>query len=226
MKITYAFRLPDRDEKANLITIDLHDTSFLYQVEIRELLQWTELGFHQCSNCPLAVMNNSHCPVAANLQDIVVKFNDMPSFEKTDVYVETPERTYYKKTSLQDGLFSVFGVVMATSGCPHLDFLRPMARFHLPFATLDETMIRTCTNFLMLEYFKDPNLPLKLSGIQLFYEEVQKVNSGILERVRSIAKEDAGKNALVILNTFAQMIDIELNSNMESLKKYWDPIIT
>jgi len=81
--------------------------------------------------------------VAKNLFNTVEYFKNAPSFEKAEVYVETPERTYYKNTSLQDGLFSIFGVIMATSGCPPLDFLRPMARFHLPFSTLEETMIRS-----------------------------------------------------------------------------------
>ena len=36
----------------------------------------------------------------------------------------------------------VNGLIMATAGCPWTDRLRPMARFHLPFATEAETVYR------------------------------------------------------------------------------------
>ncbi|MBT3979701.1 MAG: hypothetical protein HOE90_00025 [Bacteriovoracaceae bacterium] len=143
IKFKYAFKLPESGEKPFTYTIDIDEDEITLIDNDPTGPEWTKLENYKCQNCPLKVEENEFCPVAKNLFNTVEYFKNAPSFEKAEVYVETPERTYYKNTSLQDGLFSIFGVIMATSGCPPLDFLRPMARFHLPFSTLEETMIRS-----------------------------------------------------------------------------------
>ncbi|MBT3979700.1 MAG: hypothetical protein HOE90_00020 [Bacteriovoracaceae bacterium] len=42
-----------------------------------------------------------------------------------------------------------------------------------------------------------------------------------MERIRSLAKGDADKNAIVILNTLAQMMNIELRSNLETIRPFF-----
>ena len=44
---------------------------------------------------------------------------------------------------------SVLGLIMATAGCPWTDRFRPMARFHLPFASEAETVYRSVCMFLL-----------------------------------------------------------------------------
>lgn len=65
----------------------------------------------------------------------------------------TEDRAYLKVASLQEGLQGIFGLIMATSGCPHMDFLKPMARFHMPFSSSIETMVRTTSLYLLKQYF-------------------------------------------------------------------------
>ena len=77
-------------------------------------------------------------------------FKDTTSFKKTAVYVETKDRAYVKKCSVQEGLFPIFGLIMATSGCPHMEFLKPLARFHLPFSNVEETFSSTSNSILDL----------------------------------------------------------------------------
>jgi hypothetical protein len=96
------------------------------------------LEHEKCGHCPLNESEYPECPVARSLAPVVDAFEGEKSFEKVSVEVETPERSYRREAPLQDGLFSLVGLLMATSDCPHMAFLRPSARFHLPFSTSRE----------------------------------------------------------------------------------------
>ena len=103
---------------------------------------WTALEFNKCPHCPLKKDTSPQCPVARNLDQIVEDSKTAISFTRAKVTVTTPERAYAKECAAQDGLRSLFGLLMASSGCPHLDWLRPLARYHLPFASADENLFR------------------------------------------------------------------------------------
>src|SRR5690606_15829309 len=75
---------------------------------------WTRLGHEQCEGCPLKSAEHPHCPIAVNLSALIRRFSGEASHRKVRVRVTTPERAYLKDTSMQDGLFSIFGVIMAT----------------------------------------------------------------------------------------------------------------
>jgi hypothetical protein len=77
------------------------------------------------------------CPVVLNLAGIVEVFRDYFSYESVKVTVTMRERVSWKTTSLQEGLTSLLGLIIVTSGCPVMEHLKPMARFHLPFSTLE-----------------------------------------------------------------------------------------
>jgi hypothetical protein len=183
---------------------------------------WTALDHHQCENCPLSKGDTPQCPIARNLAEVVNATKTQISHQKAVVVVKTKERTYCKNTTLQDGLFSLFGVIMASSGCPHLDWLRPLVKFHLPFATVEETLFRAVSMYLLKQYLghkNGRNFDTKIMGLLKNYEEVEKVNLAFSERIKSITKGDADKNALVALNIFAQMFSCEWNNNFDLLSK-------
>ena len=115
---------------------------------------WTQLSYKQCQRCPLSPKTNLYCPIAVNITELVDRFKDILSHKNCMVICETVDRTYSKKTSAMDGLTSVFGIVMATSNCPVMNFLKPMARFHLPFASVEETTARSTSLFLLGQYFE------------------------------------------------------------------------
>tara|TARA_B100000686_G_scaffold86198_1_gene93073 strand:- start:90 stop:251 length:162 start_codon:yes stop_codon:yes gene_type:complete len=48
----------------------------------------------------------------------------------------TDERCYVEHTTMTEAVSSLLGIYMVTSGCPVMDKLRPMVRFHLPLATV------------------------------------------------------------------------------------------
>jgi hypothetical protein len=152
---------------------------------------------------------------------VVNFFKDTASTKKTVVFIKTEDRIYAKKCLVQEGLFPIFGLIMASSGCPHMEFLKPLARFHLPFSSVEETFFRVSSMYLLKEYLRKKKYQYKedisLDGLLNCYREVEIVNQGILQRINSLSEVDANKNALIILNGFAQIISIKLSDNLETL---------
>ncbi len=185
---------------------------------------WALLNHTKCEICPLDEKEHTCCPVALNFADIVEQFKDMVSYENVDVVVTTEDRTYSKATSLQLGLSPLIGIIMATSGCPILDHLRPMVRFHLPFASLTETIFRMASMYLMAQYFQqqDGQSPAwTLDGIAKIYAQVGIVNRDFALRLRDAAKKDANVNALVNLDCFAQMVPLAAEGVLREIKPYF-----
>ena len=109
----------------------------------------------------------------------------------------------------------------APSKCPVMDFFRPMARFHLPFATIEETMVRAASMFLLRQYYEYKRGLIKefdLGSLETRYSLVQQVNEGLLERVRSLGSEDADKNAMVTLHSLSQLLATEIDYNLTELE--------
>jgi hypothetical protein len=65
-----------------------------------------------------------------DLQEIARAFRGIISYDELTVRVHTPQRDYAKRCSAQEALNALFGLVMATSGCPRLAPLRGLARYH------------------------------------------------------------------------------------------------
>ena len=224
----YQFKFPDNTKETITYTLKLDDKTFLFvdDENRQEPPSWAKLASNKCSNCQLDEKSTPFCPVARNLYSVVKHFNDVSSFQESIVFVETKDRSYGKKCTIQEGLFSIFGIIMATSGCIHMEFFRSMVRSHLPFATYQETFVRISSTHLMVQYLKKKKNKsteeLSLDGLVDIYREVQIVNQGILKRIQSIAKKDADKNALIILDNYASIIGSDLKSNdFETLNDYF-----
>ncbi len=132
--ITYCFNFDNGIDKTFSLQLDRETLDFANS-EINDAPEWAKLSYNKCTNCPLSEIDNNYCPVALNLNNLTEKFNAVVSHESVFVSVTTEDRTYKKRTTIDEALSSLMGIIMATSGCPVLDHLRPMARFHLPFAT-------------------------------------------------------------------------------------------
>lgn len=224
INITYQFTFPGTDDEKISYRMGLDEKDFTYHCYEKEssaMNQWAALDFHQCRNCTLDSNTHPLCPIARNLNNVVNFFRDTPSTKKAVVIIKTKDRTYAKKCSVQDGLFPIFGLIMASSGCPHMEFLKPLARFHLPFSSVEETFFRVSSMHLLKEYLKKEKYRLSedisLDGLLACYREVEVVNQGILQRINSLSEVDANKNALIILNSFAQIIGIRLSNNLGAL---------
>jgi len=192
------------------------------------LPEWAKLEFKKCPNCLLDEEKNPYCPVAANITDLIEFFSDAASYEEADVTIETPNRSYFRHTSLQKGISSLLGIYMTTSGCPILEKLKPMVKYHLPFATVEETTYRAMSMYLLSQYFvfrrnKEPDWELR--NLTQIYSRIQVVNTTFAERLKEAISRDSSINALVILDTFATYILYELDETMfEKLEKQFSAL--
>jgi hypothetical protein len=182
---------------------------------------WTKLEHHQCSNCPLKKEKSPECPLAINLSSAIPQFSERRSFDHVHVMVETAERTYSKDTTVQNALSAMMGIFMVTSDCPVMASLKPMVRFHLPFATVEETMFRAVTTYLLKQYYKFVNgeeTDWNLKGLHTSYEKIQTVNRGMAQRMRSVVDKDANLNALVVLDVFAKELPFSIEKSLRELE--------
>ena len=115
--------------------------------------EWAVLGYSKCEMCPYDEASRNCCPIALNLTDLIETFSNKASYEKVEARVIAGEREYLRRTTLQEALSSAIGIYMVTSGCPVMSILKPMVRHHLPFSSLNETMFRTISTYLMAQYF-------------------------------------------------------------------------
>ena len=185
------------------------------------LPDWTRLTFQQCACCPLDEKGYSHCPIAVNIMELVETFKTIFSFHDCTVSCETVDRTFIKKTSVMEGLAAIFGVIMATSDCPVMEFLKPMARFHLPFATIEETTVRSASMYLLAQYFKYKNsksMHFDFKNLENHYAKVKLINEGLLARINSAGSEDADKNAIVTLHSISQFLSMEIDYSLSGLE--------
>lgn len=183
--------------------------------------EWTRLGFHRCPHCPLHEEEHPHCPLARSLVGTVSLLGDVLSYAEVDAEVITPERRIQRHTSAQNGISAMMGLIIATSGCPHMAFFKPMARFHLPFATEEETMYRAASMYLLGQYFRQQQgLPAEMGfdGLLQLYRHVEVVNRAMANRLRAAAREDGTVNALVLLDMYAKTLPIVVEETLHELQ--------
>jgi hypothetical protein len=215
ININYRFTLKDGTLKGVDITLD--GTSLEMIPKHRESYpHWTKLTHSQCSNCPLKAAEHPRCPIAANLVDLIDLFKEHVSYERAVVEVTTPGRKYVKETTLAEGISSLIGIYMVTSGCPILDKLKPMVRTHLPFSTWEETFYRMVSSYLLAQYFlyKDGKTPdWTMKNINSVSGDISLVNQAFCERLQATSLRDAALNAIVQLDCFANLTSAFVREN-------------
>ena len=190
--------------------------------------EWTQLGFHQCDNCPLALAEVERCPAAMNMAELVSRFTELLSHDRATVIVSTCERLVQMETTVQKGICSLMGLLMATSRCPMTSFFKPMARFHLPFASTEETIWRATSTYLLAQYFKqqEGNTPdLHFEGLSRIYSDIQTVNLSFAKRLRAACHSDSMVNAIILLDLFAQSMPSAIEASLEEIRHLFVPYL-
>ncbi len=218
--IEYALTLPDGKRESFAVHLD-RQTLDLQRTPPEAPPVWTNLEFHQCSNCPLRPDRHPQCPLASSLSDVVQLAGQLASYTEVDVVVTVPERTVHTHTTAQRALASLMGLLIATSGCPHTTFFRPMARFHLPFASEEETIYRATSSWLLGQYMARTEgraVPMNLDGLLDIYENMQVINRQITRRLWAAVKLDASVNAVVLLDLFGKALPLTVDDQLAEIR--------
>lgn len=182
---------------------------------------WCKLDFHQCTNCPLRAVPQTWCPLAIRLVKLMTACQNVLSYDEVKMEVTTPERMVTKNTTAQRAVSSLMGLVMATSGCPHMAFLKPMARYHLPFATQEETVFRVVSTYLLGQYFRHKQaltIDMELENLKKIYGEIQTINKAMTSRLRTVSVQDSAINAVVQLDILAKMLPYSVEDSLEEIR--------
>jgi hypothetical protein len=226
--IQYCFRLPDHSSEDFKLELDPSNLELTGNIP-QSLPAWTELDFHQCPHCPLEVVTDPYCPLAANLVNIVQRFDGLISYDKIRVDVITQERRISQHTTAQKGISSMMGLVIATCGCPHTAFFKAMGRFHLPLASSEETIFRATSMYLLAQYFlkmEGRHADFELGGLTKIYNNMQIVNVAIANRLRSTSMSDSLINAIVILDNFAKSLPYAIEKSLKNFRHLFLPFLT
>jgi hypothetical protein len=247
LRIRYRFDLPDGSQK----TLD-----FLFDAATFRLSNpppadppfWTELKFNQCANCPLSTERHAHCPAALQMAAALEPLNALVSFDTVGVTVVQPERTIHVETTAQQAMSSVLGLIMATAGCPWTDRLRPMARFHLPFANEAETLYRSVSMFLLSLELAPPGpatavadtlavaeapaaaadaaraapAPRTFAALEELYKNLHLVNRDMSRRLGAATNTDPARNAIALLDTYTTLLPAALDRSLDELRPLFD----
>jgi hypothetical protein len=227
ISIQYHFTLADGSQEIFDLQLDAKKLELLIDAP-DSLPAWTHLSFHQCPNCSLTVETHPHCPLAANIVNIVKRFDRLLSYEDIHVEVVTEERVVSQDTTAQKGLSSLMGLVIANSGCPHTAFFRPMAHFHLPLANIEETICRAASMYLLAQYFlkqEGQDAELELKGLKKIYDEIHIVNIAIAERLRSSSNTDLSANAVILLDLYAIAFPFAIEKTLRDLHNLFRPFL-
>ncbi len=222
--IRYTFTLGGEDVTYDVV-LDAQSLECLFDVP-ESPPSWTDLEFEKCSNCPLDPAEHPTCPLALSLHRLVEMSRRLLSFEEMDARVDLPDRTVLKRTTAQKAISSLLGLHMATSCCPNMRVLRPMARFHTPFATRQETIYRSASTYLLGQYFlrhRGEATDLDLHGLQDAYAKIHAVNVGISRRLRHVSEGDANLNALVLLDLLAQEMPSAIRERLNDIEYIFAP---
>ncbi len=216
---SYQFNFPDKDSIELNIEIDSLTSTF--QADNKGLPPWTALEFEQCSNCPLQAKKNTACPVAQNLTPLLKVSSSLVSYDEVSVIITTPDRIISANTTMQRAISSILGLIMATSPCPHTEFLKPMARFHLPLANEEETIYRTTSMYMLAQYFrhkKNMSYEMSFKGLTKHYANLTIINRALANRIRSAIKQDATVNAIILLDLLSQAVSWSIEDQLDELQ--------
>lgn len=228
INIKYCFELKEKNRR-EIIELRLDDKTIEpINKSLDEYQEWMQLENNQCSHCPLDKAENKYCPVAVSLSSVIEKFSDITSHDEVKLMVLTSDRNIAQTTTAQRAISSLIGLLIATSGCPFTEYLKPMARFHLPLASEEETMFRAAGSYLLAQFFLGKNgkhIDFELTGLKKIYDDMHIVNTAIADRVRSATQADSSVNAVILLDMFTNLMPYVIEDHLDDIRHLFNPYL-
>ena len=103
-----------------------------------------------------------------------------------------------------------------------------MARFHLPFASEEETIWRAVSTYLLAQYFlskKGHSIDIDLNGLAKIYDDIEKLNIAMANRLRAASKYDSAVNAIIHLDVFAKYLTPAIEESLAKLRPIFEPFL-
>lgn len=216
----YVFTFSDGLKKEFDIRLDPVTLNFI-STGRQSTPEWAVLEYAKCEICPLDSSQFKFCPVAVGLTELVDSFKDMISYQKVDISLISNGRNVWKHTSIQEGISSLLCIYMVTNGCPIMETLKPMVRYHLPFASLEETNYHVTSMYLLGQYFlkkKGLEPDWEFQGLTDIYENIRLVNKGMYKRLQNVSNGDAIVNAIAHMDIFACSLPYLIEDSLKEIE--------
>ncbi len=200
------------------------ETFDLISEDITDPPAWTELEFRQCSHCPLDSSEHTHCPLALQLFCIVDRFHDTKSIDEVEMEVITEERRVIQKTAIQRVIASMCGLVFPICGCPKTEYMKPLARFHLPLASEEETVFNVTGMYLLAQYFlhtSSREAKIELEGLTTIYDDMHVLNKAVASRLQTATRSDSTKNAVTLLDMYSTLIPMLVEDELAEMRGFF-----
>jgi len=223
MEVKYNFEFDD--DKDLSYEIDVERSGMRNNVDKNSAPDWVLLAHCKCSNCPLSESDTPVCPAAFDIQDVIEDFQSKPASQKVNISVIASDRSYSKRTNVEEGLRSLMGLILATSKCPILSQLKPMAMHHMPFSSSNEFILRSVSVYLLQQYFEyreDRAPDWNLKGLISRNKQLQLVNQALWQRVHLDNDNDSNLKTLLSFFSMSSSVSVSLESQLQKLRASLD----
>lgn len=225
IKTLYRIQLSDELTEEFDYEMDAETLAIVAAPLLGELPAWTALGFKQCPNCPLKPEDHPHCPMAVQLHNIVGRFHNTRSIDEVELEVITEQRRVTQTIPLQNALASLLGLVFPISGCPRTEGMKPLARFHVPLASEEETVFNVAGMYLLAQYFvnvKNRSGVLSFDGLISAYNDLHVVNKHVASRLQAVTSSDSVKNAITLVDMYSSLMPMLLQDQLVEIRRFFN----
>ena len=220
------YRIKLGQDRLETFQFKLDEETFDLQTEeVADPPEWARLDYRQCPHCPLSVEEQTWCPLALQLHSIVDRFHETRSIDEVVVEVVTEERRVRQKTALQRVIASMLDLIYPICGCPKTAFMKPLARFHLPLCSEEETVFRVTGMYLLAQYFLSltPSRKgrIEFDGLTQIYKDLHTLNAAVATRLQSATRSDSSKNAITLMDMYSTLVPLLLEDELAEMRGFF-----
>ena len=219
VKVRYEYKFDDGSGVEFQVDADL--MSSVQEEYSDHRYEWAELEFQKCDHCPLSSTEHKYCPAALSLTDIVEYFGTHPHHQQARCTVHVPGRTIRVTKGIQEAVAALIGLRLASSKCPILSQLKPMARFHEPFSYPYYTVYRATSMYLLGQFFnkrKGETPDWDLDKLTELYDAIGLVNMNISERLKAAKQLQNSPVSLMIFSVYSLSMTLLFEEHIEVLQ--------